>query len=90
MVDNDDQMNLDSIPESMQQTLKDFVRDIQDTLPGQLASVTVVGSCLSTEFSPGLSDITTVLVNLDTLKPTRIDPELRNILEQFLSGAGTG
>ena len=35
------------------------------------------------------ADITTVLVNLDTLKPTRIDPELRNILEQFLSGTGT-
>jgi len=32
------------------------------------------------------ADITTVLVNLDTLKPTGIDPELRKILEQFLSG----
>jgi len=31
-------------------------------------------------------DITTVLVNLDTLKPVGIDSELRNILEQFLSG----
>ena len=35
------------------------------------------------------ADITTVLVNLDTLKPTKIDPGLRNILEQFLSGTGT-
>jgi len=30
-------------------------------------------------------DITTVLVNLDTLKPVRIDPELRTILEQYLA-----
>jgi len=62
MVDNDDQVKMDSIPESIQQTLKDFVRDIQDALPDQLASVTVVGSCLTTEFRPGLSDINTVLV----------------------------
>ena len=33
-------------------------------------------------------DITTVLVDLDTLKPVGIDSELRRILEQFLSGSG--
>ncbi len=62
MVDSGDQVKMDSIPESIQQTLKDFMRDIQAALPGQLASVTVVGSCLSTEFRSGLSDINTVLV----------------------------
>jgi 4-hydroxybenzoyl-CoA thioesterase len=30
------------------------------------------------------ADITTVLVNLDTLKPTPIDPQLREIFEKFL------
>lgn len=31
------------------------------------------------------ADITTVLVNLDTLKPTRIDTELREIFERYLT-----
>ncbi len=30
------------------------------------------------------ADITTVMVNLDTLKPTRIDDELREIFKKFL------
>ena len=36
------------------------------------------------------ADITTVLVDLETLKPVGIDAELRKILEQFLSGRGGG
>ncbi len=32
------------------------------------------------------ADIVTVLVDLDSLKPKTIEPELRTILEQFLSG----
>jgi 4-hydroxybenzoyl-CoA thioesterase len=32
------------------------------------------------------ADITTVLVDLDTLKPVAIDSELRGIFEKFLSG----
>lgn len=31
------------------------------------------------------ADVTTVLVNLDTLKPTRIDNELREIFEKYLT-----
>lgn len=62
MEDRKDQVKLDAIPESIRQTLQDFVRDIQAALTDQLASVTVVGSCLSPEFRPGLSDINTVLV----------------------------
>ena len=33
------------------------------------------------------ADITTVLVNLDTLKPAEIDAELRGIFEKFLSAS---
>lgn len=33
------------------------------------------------------ADITTVLVDLDSLKPVEIDPELRGILEKFLSSS---
>ncbi len=33
------------------------------------------------------ADITTVLVDLDTLKPVEIDPELRGIFEKFLSSS---
>ena len=32
------------------------------------------------------ADISTVLVDLDSMKPKTIEPELRKILEQFLSG----
>jgi acyl-CoA thioesterase FadM len=32
------------------------------------------------------ADISTVLVDLDSMKPKTIEPELRDILEQFLSG----
>ncbi|MGH9337683.1 MAG: acyl-CoA thioesterase, partial [Vicinamibacteria bacterium] len=32
------------------------------------------------------ADITTVLVNLDTLKPVPVDDELRGIFEKFLAG----
>lgn len=36
------------------------------------------------------ADITTVLVNLDTLKPTRIDAELREIFEKFFIAEARG
>ena len=32
------------------------------------------------------ADISTVLVDLDSMKPKTIEPALRHILEQFLSG----
>ena len=62
MEDRKDQVRLDSIPQAIQETLKDFVRVIQSALADQLMSVTVVGSCLNPEFRPGQSDINTVLV----------------------------
>ena len=65
---NTKKMELDfkGIPQPVQGPLAAFSSDLDEKLGQNLASITVVGSCLGEDYRPGLSDINTVLV-LDRL-----------------------
>ena len=60
------ELEFNGIPQPVQGPLAAFSSDLDEKLGQNLASITVVGSCLGEDYRPGLSDINTVLV-LDRL-----------------------
>ncbi len=72
MVENKNNMKLDTVREEIRKPLKAFAEKLTATLSDNLQSITVVGSSLTEDFVPKQSDINTVLVlgeqTLDSLK----------------------
>jgi len=72
MVENKNNMKLDTVREEIRKPLKAFSEKLTATLSDNLQSITVVGSSLTEDFVPKRSDINTVLVlgeqPLDSLK----------------------
>ena len=60
------ELDFNEIPQPVQGPLAAFSADLDEKLGKNLASITVVGSCLGEDYRPALSDINTVLV-LDRL-----------------------
>ena len=56
------QLDLQGVPAQVHSPLADLVQRVQALLKENLQSVTVVGSCLSPDFRPGVSDINTILM----------------------------
>jgi hypothetical protein len=56
------QLDLQGIPVLLHRPLMDFVQQVQTLLKDNLQGITVVGSCLSVDFRPGVSDINTILM----------------------------
>lgn len=56
------QLDLQGIPVSIHRPLEDFVQRVQSLLKDNLQGITVVGSCLTVDFRPGVSDINTILM----------------------------
>ncbi len=62
MAENKYNIKLDSLPEQIRDSMKDFADKLTAELGENLQSITVVGSGLTGDFRPGQSDINTVLV----------------------------
>jgi predicted nucleotidyltransferase len=62
MVENKNNMKLDTVREEIREPLKAFAEKLTATLGDNLQSITVVGSSLTGDFVPKRSDINTVLV----------------------------
>ncbi len=62
MADNKDNLRLDILPAQIRQPLVFFAERLRTDLGDNLQSITVVGSSLTQDYSPGQSDINTVLV----------------------------
>ena len=56
------QLDLQGIPVSIHRPLTDFVQRVQALLKDNLQGITVVGSCLTVDFRPGISDINSILM----------------------------
>jgi hypothetical protein len=56
------QLDLQGIPAHVHRPLTDFVQRVQTLLKDNLQGITVVGSCLTVDFRPGVSDINTILM----------------------------
>ncbi len=62
MSDRQDTPRLNSVREAIREPLTRFVQHVQTALGDRLQSVTVVGSALTDDFQPGVSDINTVVL----------------------------
>jgi len=62
MPDNTNSLKLDLLPEQIRWPLTPFAEGLQTGLGDNLQSITVVGSSLTQDYKPGISDINTVLV----------------------------
>jgi hypothetical protein len=62
MTENKNNLKLDSLREEIRDPVKAFAEKLIAELGDNLESITVVGSSLTEDFSPGQSDINTVLV----------------------------
>ncbi|HUU15770.1 MAG TPA: hypothetical protein VMW72_01360 [Sedimentisphaerales bacterium] len=62
MAENKTNIKLDTLPEQIRDSIKDFADQLTAKLGENLQSITVVGSSLTGDFRPGQSDINTVLV----------------------------
>ncbi len=62
MAENKTNLKLDTLPEQIRDSMKDFADKLTAELGENLQSITVVGSSLTADFRPGQSDINTVLV----------------------------
>jgi hypothetical protein len=62
MAESENSLKLDAVPEQIREALVLFTEKLNAALGGNLKSITVVGSSLTTDFKPGRSDVNTVLV----------------------------
>jgi hypothetical protein len=62
MLETRREFRLDSVPQQVHEPLAVLVEQLTAALPGNLDSVTVVGSALTSDFHPKVSDINTVAV----------------------------
>jgi len=62
MAENKTNLKLDTLPEQIRDSMKNFADKLTAELGENLQSITVVGSSLTEDFRPGQSDINTVLV----------------------------
>lgn len=62
MAENKTNLKLDTLPEQIRDSMKNFADKLTAELGENLQSITVVGSSLTAEYRPGQSDINTVLV----------------------------
>jgi hypothetical protein len=62
MSQNGLQLDLQKIPAQVRPALEEYAKRVQATLKDNLYGITVVGSCLTADFRPGVSDVNTLLV----------------------------
>jgi hypothetical protein len=62
MSQNGLQLDLQKIPAQVRPALEEYAKRVQATLKDYLYGITVVGSCLTADFRPGVSDVNTLLV----------------------------
>lgn len=62
MSDTQDTPRLNSVRETIREPLTRFIQHVQTELGDRLQSVTVVGSAMTDDFQPGVSDINTVVL----------------------------